>query len=41
MPDLLLGGSAVIDKATIVKNGKLTPEYDYLQEYANGSITAL
>ena len=32
--DLIKGGSPIIDKATIVKNGKLTEHFDYLKEYA-------
>jgi alanine dehydrogenase len=36
LPDLLSGGSPIIDGATIVKNGKLTPKFDYLQDYADG-----
>lgn len=34
LPDLLKGGSEIIKRATIVKEGKLTKEYDYLREYA-------
>jgi saccharopine dehydrogenase (NAD+, L-lysine-forming) len=37
LKDLAGGSSAVIDKATMVKDGKLTSEYAYLQGYANGS----
>ncbi|MFL5772789.1 MAG: NAD(P)-dependent oxidoreductase [Flavisolibacter sp.] len=36
LPDLLGGGSEVIDRATIVKNGQLTPRYEYLKDYAEG-----
>ena len=36
LPDLLKGGSTIIENATIVKNGKLTPTYDYLSDYAAG-----
>ena len=36
LPDLLKGGSPVIDKATIVKSGKLTEEFSYLKDYAQG-----
>lgn len=36
LPDLLQGSSDVIDRATIVKEGKLTAHYDYLQHYAAG-----
>lgn len=31
---LLSGGSKVLTKATIVKDGRLTEEYDYMKEYA-------
>ncbi len=34
--DLVEGNSAVIDRATIVKNGKITEAYDYMREYAAG-----
>jgi len=36
LEDLVLNGSSIIEKATIVKNGKLTPHYDYLKDYAEG-----
>lgn len=36
LPDLLSGGSPVLDKATIVKNGKLTEFFSYLKNYAAG-----
>ena len=36
LPDLLKGGSGILDNATIVRNGKLTLPYDYLQDYAAG-----
>ena len=32
--DLLQGGSRLIDGATILRNGKLTEKFMYLQEYA-------
>ncbi len=32
--DLLGGGSAIIDRATILKNGKLTGPFEYLSDYA-------
>ncbi len=32
--DLVTGSSSIIEKATIVKNGKLTEHFDYLKEYA-------
>lgn len=35
LEDLLLGGgSPIIEKATIVKKGKLTPLFEYMREYA-------
>jgi len=34
LEDLTTGGSAIIDKATIVKEGKLTEHFDYLKDYA-------
>lgn len=34
LPDLLGNGSAVIDNATILKNGSLTPHFSYLTDYA-------
>jgi len=34
--DLIEGQSEIIDKATIVKEGKLTAEYAYMQAYAEG-----
>ncbi|MDQ6608315.1 MAG: NAD(P)-dependent oxidoreductase [Bacteroidota bacterium] len=37
LPDLLKGGSDMIDRATIVKEGKLTKDYDYLCAYAAGN----
>ena len=38
LPDLLKGGSRIIDKATIVKKGALTENYSYLHDYATGKI---
>jgi saccharopine dehydrogenase (NAD+, L-lysine-forming) len=37
LEDLVRGSSDIIEKATIVKNGKLTAHFDYLKEYAEGS----
>jgi saccharopine dehydrogenase (NAD+, L-lysine-forming) len=37
LEDLLKGGSKIIDRATIVKNGKLTSHYEYLRDYAEGT----
>jgi saccharopine dehydrogenase (NAD+, L-lysine-forming) len=31
---LLRGGSAIIDRATMVRQGELTPPFDYLRDYA-------
>ncbi|GAB4091683.1 NAD(P)-dependent oxidoreductase [Flaviaesturariibacter terrae] len=36
LPDLLRGGSAVIDRATIASGGALTEPYSYLQDYVSG-----
>lgn len=41
LPDLLMGGSPVIDHATIVKQGVLTSDYNYLQDYARGIAPVL
>ncbi len=35
LEDLLKGGSAIIDRATMIKQGRLTEAYAYLKEYAN------
>lgn len=35
--DFLKGGSKVIDGATMLKEGKLTSDFEYLREYANGN----
>jgi alanine dehydrogenase len=37
LPDLLRGSSDVINRATIVRVGKLTNDYNYLQQYALGT----
>jgi saccharopine dehydrogenase (NAD+, L-lysine-forming) len=34
LKDLMEGNSSIIDKATIVKNGALTENYQYMKEYA-------
>ena len=34
LDDLLKGGSEIIEKATIVKNGELTKHFEYLKDYA-------
>lgn len=36
LPDLLQGSSSVIERATIVKEGRLTEDYGYLEDYACG-----
>ncbi|HTE29111.1 MAG TPA: NAD(P)-dependent oxidoreductase [Chryseolinea sp.] len=36
LDDLVKGGSPVIEKATMAREGKLTEEYSYLMEYAEG-----
>ena len=36
LPDLLGSGSKIIERAMIVKQGQLTPGYDYLADYAAG-----
>jgi hypothetical protein len=36
LEDLVLNGSSIIEKATIVKSGKLTEYFSYLKDYAEG-----
>ena len=36
LKDLVEGNSSIIDKATIIKEGKLTSYYEYMKEYAAG-----
>ncbi len=36
LKDIIDGGSDIIDKATIVKNGELTKHYAYMTDYAEG-----
>ncbi|MBX3255101.1 MAG: alanine dehydrogenase [Chitinophagaceae bacterium] len=36
LEDLLANGSPIIERATMVKAGKLMPLYDYMKEYAEG-----
>ena len=38
LEDLVGNGSAIIDRATIAKNGKLTEHFSYLQDYAEGLV---
>jgi len=40
LDDLLRGGSAIIERATMVRDGQLTPPYHYLAEYAAGGEDA-
>jgi alanine dehydrogenase len=35
-PDLLSGGSPILEKATVVRNGNLTKHFEYLRNYAEG-----
>jgi alanine dehydrogenase len=35
LEDLIKGGSLTLDKATILRNGKLTEHFQYLSDYAN------
>ena len=37
LENLVGEGSVIIERATMVKNGKLTPHYEYLKEYASGN----
>lgn len=36
LEDIVQGGSAIIDRATIVSKGQLTREFEYLREYVEG-----
>jgi saccharopine dehydrogenase (NAD+, L-lysine forming) len=36
LEDILKGGSEIIDRATMIRDGKLTENYQYLQDYADG-----
>lgn len=38
LEDLLKGGSPILDRATMVKDGKITPRYDYLSDYGALSL---
>jgi saccharopine dehydrogenase (NAD+, L-lysine forming) len=38
IPDLIKGGSSIIENATMVKKGKLTSNFNYLKEYAAEKI---
>lgn len=39
LPDLLAGGSEIIERATIVQKGMLTEKFSYLQDYAEGKLS--
>jgi Alanine dehydrogenase len=39
LEDILKDGSKIIEKATIVKDGQLTPDYQYLRDYAEGKTS--
>ena len=41
IPDLISGGSPTLEHATIVREGRLTPTYAYMNDYATGSIPVL
>jgi hypothetical protein len=34
--DLISSGSAIIERATMVQNGNITPRFEYLTDYAAG-----
>ena len=36
--ELLKGDTEMIEKATITKDGQLTPRYAYMEAYANGGV---
>jgi saccharopine dehydrogenase (NAD+, L-lysine forming) len=36
LQDLVEHGSPIIERATILKKGVLTPDFDYLEDYAKG-----
>jgi len=40
LPHLIDDKQGIIERATICKNGKLTPKYEYLRDYVNGPISA-
>jgi len=39
LDDLLKGGSAIVERATMTKDGKLTEQYQYLKDYAEGLLS--
>lgn len=40
LPDLLSGGSPVLDRATVVKEGRLTAHFSYLKNYSEGKSSS-
>jgi hypothetical protein len=38
LEDLVKGGSAIIERATMVKNGELAKQFEYLKEYARSGV---
>jgi saccharopine dehydrogenase (NAD+, L-lysine forming) len=36
LEDLVKNGSPILERATMIKNGTLTPHYEYLRDYAEG-----
>ncbi len=40
LEDLLKGGSDIINRATIARDGDLAKQFEYLRDYANGSLAS-
>lgn len=40
LPHIINDGEQVIERATICKNGKLMPRFEYLQDFVNGEVKA-
>ena len=40
LDDLIKGGSPIIERATMTKDGKLTEQFTYLQDYADGLLAS-
>jgi hypothetical protein len=38
LDDLVRGGSEIIDRATMAKDGQLTPHFSYLEDYVKGKL---
>jgi saccharopine dehydrogenase (NAD+, L-lysine-forming) len=38
LDDLIKEGSSIVERAAMTRNGQLTKDYDYLQNYANGLV---